>query len=168
MALATWIDFGCALRDDRRAAFIASGVAVVLFVWAVVAVIEDWYPASSAPPAPLAVPRYQRINVQAIPSEHLFGSNEIGLLQATDVALTLEGVLTDSDPQRTTAIISHPGSIGKVYRPGDMLLEGVVLYSVASDKVILRVRGQLEELLLVRPTLQWSPPPASLWNASTE
>lgn len=138
---------------------------ILLFIMTLVNTVYDWMPEESTAAVFPAVhaPRIT-YHLQDISSWHLLGANPNGGdLPATNLQLSLQGVLTMTDPARSTAIIAQPGKQGEVYQPGDVLPGGAVLDKVMIDRVIIRNRGKLESLSLVRPKLQFTPVPPSIW-----
>jgi type II secretory pathway component PulC len=102
--------------------------------------------------------RHATYKLQDISSWHLLGENpSLGDLPETNLQLTLQGVLTVSQSGVASAIIAQQGQSGKVYSPGDALPGGAMLAKVMADKVVIRNRGKLEVLPLVRAKLQFTP-----------
>lgn len=149
---------------------IALTVMAVLALFFVITVVDtglDWMSSDNVAPVSypnIVIPK-KNFKLSDIANWHLMGFNpRAGDLPETNLQLTLSGVLTMPDQKRATAIIASPGKPGKVYKPGELLPGGAILYRVLPDKVIIRNRGKLEELPLVRPKLQFAPVPPSLWG----
>lgn len=68
----------------------------------------------------------------------------------TTLSWVLKGVLSDRDPERSSAILSPQGQPEKLYRVGASLPGNVRLEQVLSDRVILARDGKLETLRLKR------------------
>ncbi|WP_339847453.1 type II secretion system protein N [uncultured Halopseudomonas sp.] len=90
------------------------------------------------------------------------GKQRNAALNAPDTSLSwiLKGVLTDPDPERSTAILAPQGQAEKAYRVGASLPGNVRLEQVLADRVILARDGKLETLRLQRASLASSKAPA--------
>lgn len=151
--------------NKRIATSFLLGFALLL-VMTLVNTVYDWMP-DEATLAVFPVVHAPRVtyHLQDISSWHLLGANPNGGdLPETNLQLSLQGILTMTDPSRSTAIIAQPGKSGEVYQPGDLLPGGAILDKVMTDRVIIRNRGKLESLSLVRPKLQFAPIPSSMWS----
>ena len=84
----------------------------------------------------------------------IFGASKgnSSVVNAPDTTLSwvLKGVLSDRDPQRSSAILSPQGQPEKLYRVGASLPGNVRLEQVLWDRVILARDGKLETLRLKR------------------
>ncbi|VAX09536.1 hypothetical protein MNBD_GAMMA26-324 [hydrothermal vent metagenome] len=108
------------------------------------------------------------INLSQIPGWHLFGhAEEQPVIEAppverveapeTPLELTLQGTLLGkSTTNESWAIISTPDSKQKMYKIGDEISGGAVLYAVEAFQVILTRNGRHESLSLPRPTMDES------------
>jgi general secretion pathway protein C len=90
------------------------------------------------------------------------GRQRNAALNAPDTSLSwiLKGVLTDPDPERSTAILAPQGQAEKAYRVGASLPGNVRLEQVLADRVILARDGKLETLRLQRASLASSKTPS--------
>jgi general secretion pathway protein C len=90
------------------------------------------------------------------------GKQRNAALNAPDTSLSwiLKGVLTDPDPERSTAILAPQGQAEKAYRVGASLPGNVRLEQVLADRVILARDGKLETLRLQRASLASSKTPS--------
>ena len=105
-----------------------------------------------------------RTLVREIASYHLFGHAEKSrpevqrvptVAPETRLKLTLSGVLTVSEEQRTArAIIAGPDGHGKSYTIDDRLPGGAVIKEIYPDRVILTRNGKYETLRLPRARLK--------------
>ncbi len=151
--------------NKRIATSVLIVFACLLFITCI-NVIYDWA-ANILPDTTLPTIRTPHItyHLQDISSWHLLGGNpNTGNLPETNLQLTLQGVLTSSGTGHASAIIAEPGKPGRVYQPGDLLPGGAILDKVMVDRVIIRNRGKLETLSLVRAKLQFAPVPSSMWS----
>ncbi len=91
--------------------------------------------------------------ISSIPAWHLFGVAPIVQenLALTSLQLDLNGVMTGTDKANTFAIIGEPGKDQKLYRVGDSLPGGAVLYQIDAHGVIIRYNSELQQLPLVKP-----------------
>ncbi|WP_150300456.1 type II secretion system protein GspC [Pseudomonas profundi] len=85
----------------------------------------------------------------------IFGASNnsnYSVVNAPDTTLSwvLKGVLSDRDPERSSAILSPQGQPEKLYRVGASLPGNVRLEQILSDRVILARDGKLETLRLKR------------------
>ncbi len=100
-------------------------------------------------PAPVASPAVFDA-IEPILGAHLFGAQAKDGTKAqplTALQLKLRGVFATGRPQAASAVINS-GAKDDAYRVGDAVLPGVVLEAVASDHVLLRRQGVLEQLNL--------------------
>jgi type II secretory pathway component PulC len=105
--------------------------------------------------------------IAALPSQHIFGwqSNEdTDFLPITNLQLHLTGVLKDANDNSSQVIISEAGQPGKIYGVGDVLTDGIKIYGISDDGIVLEHGGRLEKLPLDRPRLQFQDKPNSLWQ----
>lgn len=150
---------------NKRIAQALAGLFFVLFLVTFINVIYDWVPSkqNTVVQSVIHVP-HRTYQLQDISTWHLMGLSPSSDLPETNLQLTLQGVLTMPNSQRASAIIAGPDEKANVYRPGDLLPGGAILDKVMSDKVIIKNRGKLEELPLVRKKLQFAPVPESMWQ----
>lgn len=98
-----------------------------------------------------------RVNIETLSALNLFGSHEAPSVEEavvqvdapeTKLQLTLAGVVASDDTSVSAAIIENKGT-QETYGVGDMITgTRVVLDNVLSDRVILKVSGRLETLML--------------------
>ncbi len=153
------------------------GVMLVMAVLVCVALIKmpmTWWSDIKLSRAPLASHdnHVQAANTTAkliatIPSWHLFGKRE-DHLPITSLQLHLVGVSQSPIAKFSSVIISEGGQPGKVYQVGDTLLDGVKIYAITKDGVILDNGGRLETLPLQRQPLQFQGMPKSLLDLQGE
>lgn len=98
-----------------------------------------------------------QIDYRKIAALHLFGRAEQAAparssapLDApeTRLNLTLRGIIFNTDPQQTRAIISAPGRDDEIYRAGAQLPGGATIDQIYADRVMLLRNGQYETLRL--------------------
>lgn len=101
--------------------------------------------------------RPERVNVQQIIAEHLFGEYRAEaapvvqtVIDAPDTRLnlTLTGILAATLDKGSRALISQGSSDEKPYSVGSVITRGVELQSIYPDRVILSRNGSLETLRL--------------------
>lgn len=92
--------------------------------------------------------------ISSIPEWHLFGVAPIvqANLAETHLQLDLNGVMTGKNKENTFAIIGEPGKDQKLYRAGDGLPGGAVLYQIDPYGVVIQYNGELQRLPLLKPT----------------
>lgn len=102
------------------------------------------------------------INLETIPAAHLFGSP---LAKVTDVPISslhlqVTGIVKiedDEEDNNSKVYLSISGQPSKIYRKGDSVANGVKIYSITPDTVILENNGRFEKLPLHREKLQFKP-----------
>jgi general secretion pathway protein C len=95
-----------------------------------------------------------------IPNQHLFGLAATGDMPISNLQLRVTGIAREADAQNenvSKAYISIAGAPSKIYQVGDSLPDGVKVYEITQDTVILENGGQLEKLPLPRGKLQFKP-----------
>lgn len=98
--------------------------------------------------------------IAAIPSQHLFGISPTGDMPVTNLQLSVTGIARETDETNenvSKAYISIAGAPSKIYQVGDALPDGVKIYEITPDTVILENAGQLEKLPLLRQKLEFKP-----------
>jgi type II secretory pathway component PulC len=141
---------------------IALGLFVaVTFIYVVSAWYLDWQLAhhTPAPVVNVDVDANARL-IAAIPDQHLFGLSATGDMPVTNLQLRVTGIARETDANNTNiskAYISIAGSPSKIFQVGDTLPDGVKIYEITSDTVILENAGQLEKLPLPREKLEFKP-----------
>lgn len=98
-------------------------------------------------------PDTSRQLISGIPGWHLFGVAPIVQenLAETRLQLDLNGIMIGKDKESSFAIIGEPGKDQKLYRVGDNLPGGAVLYQIDAHGVIIQFNGELQQLPLVKP-----------------
>ena len=124
---------------------------------------DDWQLAHT----PIAVPSASTENqtatlIASLPTEHLFGKSfsEGGDVPISNLGLQVTGILegTDEDGNDISkAAISLSGAPAKIYLKGDILPDGIKVYNITDDAVILENNGHLEKLPLSREPLTFKP-----------
>lgn len=100
--------------------------------------------------------------VDQIPDQHLFGQDitATGDMPITNLQLRVTGIARENDANKdkiSKAYISISGGPSKIYQVGDSLPDGVKVYEITPDTVILENGGRLEKLPLPREHLQFKP-----------
>lgn len=100
--------------------------------------------------------------IAALPSEHLFGQNltDSGNAPISNLGLRVTGIVKVDDQHSTSAskvYISISGKPSQIFRVGDELADGVKVYDITSDTVILDNDGHIEKLPLPRESLTFKP-----------
>lgn len=110
-----------------------------------------WRPAQLA-----AAPGAQRaVDIQAAIDAHLFGDyrasadpNGAASAPETRLSLSLLGILSNSVPERSRALIASSDGAEKPFAIGDDVISGVSLQAIFADRVVLSRGGTLETLRL--------------------
>ena len=102
-------------------------------------------------------------DIRALPDAHLFGQalTADGELPITNLQLRVIGIskvvnATGNDTSHATIVIGTES--GKTYQVGDALPDGVKIYRIDADSVILENDGRLEKLPMPRSTLNFQTP----------
>jgi general secretion pathway protein C len=99
--------------------------------------------------------------IASIADAHLFGRVAEKVLTEAPISslqLKVTGIIKISHQNTgSRALISTAGQPGKVYKIGDTVANGVKIYDITADTVILENNGRLEKLPLVREKLQFKP-----------
>lgn len=92
---------------------------------------------------------------------HLFGHYQQinqGMLPETQLNLTLEGVIYSTKPAASQALITAPGMPVEVYSIGDYVSGSAKIKEIYPDRVVLEQGGQLQNLRLKQPELEFALP----------
>ncbi len=107
-------------------------------------------------------------DMTALPDAHVFGQalTADGELPITNLQLRVTGIskvvnAAGNDASHATIVIGQ--EIGKSYQVGDALPDGVKIYRIDADSVILENDGRLEKLPMPRPTLNFQSPGRGLF-----
>lgn len=126
--------------------------------------LEDWA-LIHHPVLPLTLTTHSPATLthQAI-NGHLFGEHltALGEVPITNLALRITGISKVYHEKGNTishATISINDATDKMYQVGDALPDGVKIYSIENNAVILENEGRLEKLPLARSTLNFQPAP---------
>jgi type II secretory pathway component PulC len=95
---------------------------------------------------------------------HLFGvyqSFDSDLLPRTQLNISLQGIFYSDDPQQSQVLIADGSNVAKVYNIGQEVA-GAVIKKILPYTVILEVAGNLQQLPLPKPQLDFAPPPQDL------
>lgn len=83
-----------------------------------------------------------------IPHWHIFGIPPAKDLAVAHISVKLSGVILDVTGKQSIAIISTPDGKEKMYKVGDALPGGAVIYAITPQEVIIQYLGRLERLPL--------------------
>lgn len=108
-------------------------------------------------------------DITALPNAHLFGQalTADGELPITNLQLRVTGIskvvnAAGNDASHATIVIGS--ETGKSYQVGDALPDGVKIYRIDTDSVILENEGRLEKLPMPRATLNFLTPRRGLFS----
>ena len=97
--------------------------------------------------------------IHTLPNHHLFGQTlTSGAVPITNLQLRVTGIVMMDNTDyhhESKAYISMAGQASKMYRIGDRLAEGVNIYDITSDSVILENDNHIEKLPLPREKLKF-------------
>lgn len=135
--------------------------ALARLTWAVLPASEQALPPPAAAPAAQA-----RADYRQLAALHLFGqavqTNTPGGAPIdapeTRLNLTLRGILFNTSPELTRAIISAPGRDDEIYRTGAQVPGGAVIDQIYADRVMLLRNGQYEALRLPEESITAATP----------
>lgn len=99
--------------------------------------------------------------INGLPKAHLFGEAfSKGDMAITNLQLRVTGIVKvnqEDGSNFSKAYISVSGQPAKIFEVDDSLSDGVKIYSITPDSVILENDGHLEKLPLPREKLQFKP-----------
>ena len=127
----------------RAALIVALGVQGARLVWAAAephGPLGDWRGSAIVPPADIAL--LGRFD----PFGRLGASD--GPVAATSLPIKLFGVRLDAATGQGAAIIAGPDGVQQSFAPGETVMPGVILRSVAFDSVTVDRGGALEQVFL--------------------
>lgn len=140
---------------------IYGGIAILIGITLIVCVMqwrEDWHLAHQA-----ATPVTQSVDksialIAAIPGNHIFGKPTGGKIPISSLELKVTGIVKVEDEEgneTSKAYISQAGQPAKIYVVGDKITDGVKIYSISADTIIVDNGGELEKLPLPRAPLEF-------------
>ncbi len=131
------------------------------FTYVVTAWYQDWQLAHKSFTSSVKIDSNANAKlIAAIPDQHLFGLAATGDMPITNLELRVTGIVRQANAQNeniSKAYISIAGGPSKIYQVGESLPDGVKIYDITADTVILENSGQLEKLPLPREKLQFKP-----------
>lgn len=144
-------------------ALLAALVALTLFYagwqWQ-----KDWQLTRTPPATPPTLIKTDESGdlLAALPQAHLFGKafSNNGEVPITSLQLRVTGIVKaplTGNVALSKAYISMAGQPGKIYHIGDSLPDGVKVYDIEPNAVILENDGRLEKLPLPREKLEFKP-----------
>jgi len=142
-------------RMGRRRNVIAIAVTAALFAIAVVGVLYSLREPESGPPEQLAPAIAEKPTERTEVKRPRLAQNDSSTiypapepqspeLTATKLPFTLTGTLVSGDPQ--AVLVNNETGEQHIYRPGDTVLDGVVLRAVQQSRVVLDNNGVSETL----------------------
>ena len=98
--------------------------------------------------------------IAKIPAEHLFGVSLVNTqnMPITNLQLRVTGIVKVDSPQGgniSKAYISVSQQPSKIFYVNDVLSDGVKIFEIGKDTVILEINGHFEKLPLPRTPLQF-------------
>jgi general secretion pathway protein C len=160
-------------RPVRLLVAAACVVATLGLAWEAARITWLLWPAPESvtpPPRPLALdaaaPGASAIDPGRIVSAHLFGRAEAGAVEAlavpanvptTTLDLTLQGILYNTDPSQSRAIIQPGNRATEVLAVGAEVAGGATVEAIHPDRVILLRQGRHEALRLPEAALSNAP-----------
>jgi general secretion pathway protein C len=142
----------------RAALIVALGVQGARLVWSVAephGPVGDWRGSAVVPPADAALlGRFDPFG--------RLGAGD-GPVAASSLPIKLFGVRLDAATGQGSAIIAGPDGVQQSFVPGDTVMPGVILRSVAFDSVTIDRGGALEQVFLDQSV----PPRAVVGDAAT-
>lgn len=152
------------LTDNPRLLYAANGILGVLVLATIIYMggiwYLDWQLAHQTAATPTRTDNASNRMIASLPNQHLFGIAATGDMPISNLELRVTGIVRQQDNQNTNiskAYISISGAPSKIYQVGDSLPDGVKIYEITPDTVILENAGQLEKLPLPRGRLTFKP-----------
>lgn len=124
---------------------------------------HDWVLAHLEPPTPTPRPDESANLIAALPGQHLFGQALTTEMPLSSLQLRVTGISKVEDgenAQLSRAYISFSGQPSKIYKIGDNITDGVKVYAITNDAVIVEHQGRLEKIPLPREKLEFKPKPS--------
>jgi type II secretory pathway component PulC len=101
---------------------------------------------------------HARDMLTTLSSAHLFGQSFQGDVPTTNLQLRVTGIVKmEMSDLPSKAYISVLGQASRVYKKGDQLPNGVKIYAITKDAVIVENNGHLEKCPLPRVPLEFKP-----------
>lgn len=98
-------------------------------------------------------------NIAKIVEAHLFGQNisKLNGIPISNLNLRVTGLILNNGQANKSSkvMISISGQTNKIYKVGDMLPDGVKVYAITPNTIILENNGQFEKLSLGREPLHF-------------
>lgn len=154
------------IHMTQRNIFIAAAGTALLALLTTIYVASTWYHDWRLTSHPVTyfpqVSGKKDHSIEKIPDMHIFGQALIatGDMPITSLQLTVTGIVreqTTDDNNLSKAYISISGGQSKIYHVGETLPDGVKIYDITPDTVILENGGRLEKLPLPREKLEFKP-----------
>jgi hypothetical protein len=148
-----WKQQGALIASASLAGLVLLTLIVGLWQW-----YDDWQLAHQKMPAAATIQDDVVANmIRTLPKAHLFGENLVdGNMPITSLQLRVTGIVKatlENSQEVSKAYISMSGQPAKIYQAGDNLVNGVKVYEITDNAVILENDGHLEKLPLPREPL---------------
>ena len=161
----------------KQQALLGTGVLLIILICiTLLFAFNQWYHDWQLTHAPLfhSAPPINQDSmslIASLPKQHLFGKSfEDSEVPISNLQLQVRGIVKVENDQNnfSKAYISIAGQPSKIYQLGDSLPDGVKIYDITEEAVILENEGRLEKLPLPREKLEFKPRNAEgvLSNAS--
>lgn len=152
----------------QRAPILTAGMLAIIILSFVTLNISQWAAdwqltrANLDISQPIAAQDANAELISAIPNHHLFGHNLAanGEVPISSLELRVTGIVkvdSKENENNSKAYISISGAPSKIYQVGDSLPDGVKVYDITADAIILENGGHLEKLPLPRDRLRFKP-----------
>jgi Type II secretion system protein C len=133
-------------------------ILLVLLISSVQQWYQDWQLAhQTAAKAYVSTKNETAEIIAALPRAHIFGQNlSSSDVPVTNLQLRVTGIVSvpnEDDHASSKAYISISGQPSKIFKMGDELPNGVKIYDITADTVILEHDGDIEKLPLPRESL---------------
>lgn len=169
-------------RATRLLVFVVCLAATLALAWEAARLTWLLWPMpETAAPPPRSSPgddspaAQSRFDTRALTSAHLFGEAVAGTVETraapidapdTTLNLSLRGILHNSDPEYSRALVQEGNGDTEVLAPGAEMAGGAILDAIYADRVILRRGDRHEALRLPEDRLASASAPPSLNEAS--
>jgi type II secretory pathway component PulC len=114
----------------------------------------DWKLAHQTMFVPVIVKTTEPDIIALISENPIFGqSPKLGDMPITNLQLRVTGIVKTNNQHASKAYLSISGQLSKIVKVGDHLPDGVKIYDISKNAVVLENNGRLEKLPLPREKL---------------